>query len=236
VIPHATCGPSTPWTSPGRRLHGDAEHREPRVSAARRSWVSCPGDPRDGARGSWNSRASSPTGSGGPRPEIEAITSRCHGDYHLGQVLTRQGRRDYRLRRRAAETSFEASTAKRSPLEDVGRDARSSLRVHAALLGQTPAVRLKTSPPWSLGTFLYYRERRLLNGYLAVVGQRAAAADTGRVADPARRNLLEKAIYEISYELTYDRSWVRTPTGNPGLLASPSRCISTEPAGTGAPV
>jgi len=50
--------------------------------------------------------------------------------------------------------------------------------------------------------------------------------------------LLEKAIYEVSYELIYRPPWVGIPlTGILDLLASlPSAHISTEPAGTGSRV
>jgi maltose alpha-D-glucosyltransferase/alpha-amylase len=50
--------------------------------------------------------------------------------------------------------------------------------------------------------------------------------------------LLEKAIYEVSYELTYRPPWVRIPlTGILDVVASLSSArISTERAGTGSPM
>jgi maltose alpha-D-glucosyltransferase/alpha-amylase len=174
--------------------------------------------------------------------KIEAIHIRCHGDYHLGQVLYTGN--DFVIIDFEGEPTRPLSVRrlKRSPLRDVAGMLRSfHYASYAALLGQTPGVRpedFATLEPWARFWYLAV-SAAFLKGYLDVVGSTTLLP---RTPDELRTlldaYLLEKAIYEISYELTYRPPWVRIPlTGILDLLASPpSARISTEPAGTGSPV
>jgi maltose alpha-D-glucosyltransferase/alpha-amylase len=95
---------------------------------------------------------------------------------------------------------------------------------YAGLLGQTPAVRpedFATLEPWARFWYLAV-SAAFLKGYLEVVGPTTLLP---RIPDELwtllDAYLLEKAIYEVSYELTYRPTWVRIPlTGILDLLAS----------------
>ena len=174
--------------------------------------------------------------------KIEAIHIRCHGDYHLGQVLYTGN--DFVIIDFEGEPTSPLSVRrlKRSPLRDVAGMLRSfHYASYAALLGQAPGVRpedFATLEPWARFWYLAV-SAAFLNGYLAVVGPTALLP---RTPDELRTlldaYLLEKAIYEVSYELTYRPPWVRIPlTGILDVVASLSSArISTERAGTGSPM
>lgn len=148
---------------------------------------------------------------------ISAMRTRYHGDYHLGQVLYTGD--DFFL------IDFEGEPArplherrmKRSPLQDVAGMLRSfHYAAYAALLGQgaRPAVsaeeftrlapRARAWQRWAGATFV--------SGYLA------AASDAPFI--PQDRDelqllldiyLLEKAVYELGYELNNRPTWVSIP-------------------------
>jgi hypothetical protein len=86
---------------------------------------------------------------------------------------------------------------------------------YAALLGQAPGVRpedFATLEPWARFWYLAV-SGAFLKGYLDVVGSTTLLP---RTPDELRTlldaYLLEKAIYEVSYELIYRPPWVRTPS------------------------
>jgi len=173
--------------------------------------------------------------------KIEAIHIRCHGDYHLGQVLYTGN--DFVIIDFEGEPTRPLSVRrlKRSPLRDVAGMLRSfHYASYAALLGQAPGVRpedFATLEPWARFWYLAVSDA-FLKGYLDVVGLTALLP---RTPDELRTlldaYLLEQALYEVSYELTYRPAWVRIPlTGILDLLASlSSASTSTEPAGTRLP-
>jgi maltose alpha-D-glucosyltransferase/alpha-amylase len=149
-------------------------------------------------------------------PAFEFTTSkiRIHGDYHLGQVLWAEG--DFYI------LDFEGEPArplaerrqKHSPLKDVSGMVRSfsyaayaSLFAHAA---SRPGDFARLEPwarlwqKWTTATFLA--------GYFA--------ATTGALFLPAEQSqreallqffMLDKALYELNYELNNRPDWVRIP-------------------------
>jgi maltose alpha-D-glucosyltransferase/alpha-amylase len=162
---------------------------------------------------------------------ITAARTRVHGDYHLGQVLFTG--RDFVI------IDFEGEPLrpigerrlKRTPLRDVAGMLRSF--DYAAQSAVLSGIERGEYPP--LGDDRCEQLRRWAGFWNAWVG--AAFLRTYlQTADgapflPTRRrhvrtlldaSLLEKAIYEVSYELANRPGWVRIPlSGIRGLLSAP---------------
>ena len=155
--------------------------------------------------------------------EIEAQKTRFHGDFHLGQVLAVKN--DFFI------VDFEGEPArpladrrrKSSPLRDVAGMIRSFDYASFTAVRQLAEARPAAEP----------RMRQLAEAWRqrAVDGFRAAYRKTmrGCTAYPVSKKqaramltffTLEKAIYEVSYELANRPSWVDIPlNGVLGILA-----------------
>ncbi len=140
---------------------------------------------------------------------------RVHGDYHLGQVLRVDD--DYVI------LDFEGEPAKplakrrekQSPLKDVVGMLRSfDYAAHAGLFaateGQRPAERDRLVP-WAR-TWQSWTSARFLRAYLDTAGPASFLprdrADLDRLL---RAFTLDKAMYELLYELNNRPDWVRIP-------------------------
>ena len=141
---------------------------------------------------------------------------RIHGDYHLGQVLRSRG--DYVILDFEGEPArtLAARRAKQSPLKDVAGMLRSYS--YAAYAGLNASPHAKDLEPWAA----LWRDSvsaEFLRSYRATV----EAADPRLLAQPAEAQtlldayLLEKALYELLYELNNRPAWVRIPLS--GILA-----------------
>jgi len=150
------------------------------------------------------------------RQKITGMRIRCHGDYHLGQVLYTGN--DFII------IDFEGEPArhlgerriKRSPLRDVAGMIRSfHYATHAALRAQTSAISRPEDLPvlkeWAQAWY-YWVSATFLKSYLELM------ADTPVL--PQNREsmqvlldayLLDKAIYEVNYELNNRPDWVGLP-------------------------
>ncbi|HEY3082152.1 MAG TPA: maltose alpha-D-glucosyltransferase [Chloroflexota bacterium] len=151
------------------------------------------------------------------RGRIDAQRTRVHGDYHLGQVL--YNGHDFVI------LDFEGEPArplgerriKRSPLRDVAGMIRSFHYASRALFtgqGPTASVRpedVERLEPWA--RYWYGSvSAAFLRGYLA-------AAAAGRFLPSSREELtllldvflLEKALYELGYELNNRPDWALLP-------------------------
>jgi maltose alpha-D-glucosyltransferase/alpha-amylase len=147
---------------------------------------------------------------------------RVHGDYHLGQVL--QVRTDYVILDFEGEPARPLADrrAKQSPLRDVAGMLRSlSYAAYAALLNY--AARrpedFQSLQPWA-------RVWEGSTGAEFLRAYRAAARDADFLPhDPGTFRqllaifLLDKALYELSYELNNRPEWVRIPLM--GILSLP---------------
>ncbi len=134
---------------------------------------------------------------------------RCHGDYHLGQVLVCDG--DFTIIDFEGEPARSLGDRRRksSAMRDVAGMMRS---LHYAALtgarshggGADTAARAAAWYGWSAAAFLA--------GYLATAGQ---APHMPPNPDELRRtlaaSLLEKALYELRYELGSRPDWVDMP-------------------------
>jgi maltose alpha-D-glucosyltransferase / alpha-amylase len=147
--------------------------------------------------------------------KVGAMRLRTHGDYHLGQVLFTG--KDFVI------TDFEGEPArplterrlKRSPLRDVAGMLRSfHYAAYSALEEQRSAGAERESDALESWARLWYAESSaaFLTGYL----EQALAGDF-LPQDPAQvvllldAFLLEKAVYEVSYELDNRPDWVWIP-------------------------
>jgi maltose alpha-D-glucosyltransferase/alpha-amylase len=136
---------------------------------------------------------------------------RVHGDYHLGQVLRTE--EDFIILDFEGEParSIAERRAKQSPLKDVAGMLRSfSYATYAALFASTvhapddyPALE-----PWA-DTWQHWVSDAFWKGYAgAVAGSPLLPRDTRPLLAAF---MLDKALYELSYELNNRPDWVRIP-------------------------
>jgi trehalose synthase-fused probable maltokinase len=149
---------------------------------------------------------------------ISAIRTRCHGDYHLGQVLYTGS--DFMIIDFEGEPvrSLAERRAKHSPLKDVAGMLRSFH--YAAFSGMFDYLSrhkvgdqatLERAESWALA-WQKWISAGFLGTYLETVGGAAilpASRDDLRIVLDA--HLLEKAVYELIYELNNRPDWVRIP-------------------------
>ncbi len=151
---------------------------------------------------------------------IAALRTRCHGDFHLGQVLY-DGKEFWII-------DFEGEPAravserrlKHSPLRDVADMVHSfHYAAHSALLkqiesGSLPPAQTESAISWarfwsrwvSAAFFKAYRQCAGPGAFLP-----ASEEDLRVVMDAF---LLRKAVYEIGYELNHRPEWVTIPIQN----------------------
>jgi trehalose synthase-fused probable maltokinase len=165
---------------------------------------------------------------------LSAMLTRIHGDYHLGQVLFTGS--DFVIIDFEGEParSLEERRKKRSPLQDVAGMLRSfHYAAYAPLLqqetGQRLDERVQALRPWA-----YYWQRwvsaTFLKTYLEV-SRNAQFIPQSReeLALLLDLYLLDKAVYELGYELNNRPSWVRIPLeGISQLLLDTSQDLHVE--------
>ncbi|MFW5733779.1 MAG: maltose alpha-D-glucosyltransferase [Oceanidesulfovibrio sp.] len=144
---------------------------------------------------------------------LEAKKIRTHGDYHLGQVLFTG--KDFMILDFEGEPSKPLSERrlKRSPVRDVGGMVRSYhyAAYNGLLTGGLGHAEQTSLEPWA-DLWYRYAAAFFLHGY------RAAIAGHGLVPDDPTQfqsllvpYLLEKALYEMGYELNNRPDWVIIP-------------------------
>ena len=134
---------------------------------------------------------------------------RCHGDFHLGQVLTTG--KDFVLIDFEGEParSFGDRRIKRSPLKDVAGMLRSfQYAADAALLAREDQPRLET---WAR----YWRiwvSAAFLRSYLATLAQTDLLPKSqAELRLLLRAYVMEKAMYELRYEMNNRPDWIKIP-------------------------
>jgi len=149
-----------------------------------------------------------------PALNFSASKIRVHGDYHLGQVLWAEG--DFYI------LDFEGEPAraiaqrreKQSPLKDVAGMLRSfSYAAYAGLFAHvsTRSATIAEMEPWAR-IWQTSASASFLKGYFGTVDG-ALFIPT----EPFQRDLLlqlfmlDKALYELNYELNNRPDWVRIP-------------------------
>ena len=161
-----------------------------------------------------------------PVERIDVAKTRFHGDFHLGQVLVLAD--DFMLVDFEGEPGRPLAERRRksSPLRDVAGMLRSiSYAAVAALRGVATERAGDTS---ALEPLAHEWERRSAEAYLAgyretIVGTRSYPSDAAIAQRLLDLFVLEKAFYEMSYELANRPAWVRIP------LEGIRSIIGTEP-------
>jgi maltose alpha-D-glucosyltransferase/alpha-amylase len=141
---------------------------------------------------------------------------RTHGDYHLGQVLRTQN--DFVILDFEGEPArpLEQRRAKYSPVRDVAGMLRSFSYAANSMLMNHPE-RLALLEPWAK-----VWEKTVSEGFLSAYYATGAEGNFLPHSSEDFRtllnvSLLEKAMYELSYELNNRPAWVRIPVA--GILA-----------------
>jgi maltose alpha-D-glucosyltransferase/alpha-amylase len=157
-------------------------------------------------------------------PEQAGQRIRIHGDYHLGQVLRARG--DYVILDFEGEPArpLAERRAKQSPLRDVAGMLRSfSYAAYSALdhFTQRRPGTGKSLEPWAQ-LWQNAVSTEFLNAWRTTVAT-ASAPTPHLTPQPLQADrllnayLLEKALYELLYELNNRPTWVRIPLA--GILA-----------------
>jgi maltose alpha-D-glucosyltransferase/alpha-amylase len=149
-----------------------------------------------------------------------ALKTRYHGDYHLGQVLAVQN--DFHIIDLEGEPmrSLEDRREKASPLRDVAGMLRSYAYAAATVVRQMAEIQPAALPVLQASAENW--RRQVVDTFLA--SYRQAATNLPSIPDdPAtvdallRFFTLEKAVYEVGYELAQRPQWVAIPLA--GVLA-----------------
>ena len=156
------------------------------------------------------------------------MVTRIHGDYHLGQVLFTGS--DFVIIDFEGEPArpLEERRKKRSPLQDVAGMLRSfHYAAYAPLLQKEGSKDRRRKNCKLLGAWAQYWQKwvsaAFLKTYLEVSGN-AIFIPKGReeLALLLDVYLLDKAVYELGYELNNRPSWVRIPLDGISQLLSPN--------------
>jgi len=145
---------------------------------------------------------------------------RVHGDYHLGQVLRTE--EDFAILDFEGEPArpIAERRARQSPLKDVASMVRSfSYAAYAALFAFTTNAPADYAmlESWA-DTWRHWASAAFLDGYTQTVGS-AQLLPRGEAYDVLLRALtIDKALYELRYELNNRPDWVRIPLI--GILAN----------------
>ncbi len=148
---------------------------------------------------------------------ITGLRTRCHGDYHLGQVLYTG--KDFIIIDFEGEPARPVSERliKRSPLRDVAGMLRSfHYAACAALMATETRGWLQPENRGVLGSWADYWFRWMgavfLKAYLETAGEGGfLPADPAETQILLESYLLEKAVYELGYELNNRPDWVDIP-------------------------
>ena len=149
-----------------------------------------------------------------PKLEFSASKIRVHGDYHLGQILWSEG--DFYL------LGFEGEPArpiaqrrlKQSPLKDVAGMVRSfSYAAYAGLFAHTASRpgEFDRLEPWAR-IWQTWTTAAFLRGYFdRAAGALFIPAEASQRDALLQLFMLDKALYELNYELNNRPDWVHIP-------------------------
>jgi maltose alpha-D-glucosyltransferase/alpha-amylase len=139
---------------------------------------------------------------------------RCHGDYHLGQILVTEG--DIMILDFEGEPArpLDERRAKASPLKDVAGMLRSFGYATLTAQGAVTQLRPEDAPrlaPWA-SLWESWVSAAFLRAYLAATrGATFLPPTQERLEAVLRAYMLEKALYELAYELNNRPAWLHIP-------------------------
>jgi maltose alpha-D-glucosyltransferase/alpha-amylase len=145
---------------------------------------------------------------------IDSLRIRIHGDYHLGQVLAAANDFVVIDFEGEPESSITERKIKHSPLKDVAGMIRSyHYAVSAKLFNSIETDALHPEHLQRVSDRWFYLIRdTFLNSYLEVFGTpHPLFKNNNEVNFLLLVYLLEKAVYELGYEISYRPSWVKIP-------------------------
>lgn len=146
--------------------------------------------------------------------ELGSCRIRIHGDYHLGQVLATQN--DYVVIdfEGEPESTIAERKIKHSPLKDVAGMIRSYHYAVSAKLFNSSETQGIDPDKLQVVSDRWYKLIRdtYLDAYLGTFGSpHPMFYDNGEINYLLLIYLLEKAVYELGYEISYRPSWVKIP-------------------------
>lgn len=147
---------------------------------------------------------------------INGIRIRTHGDFHLGQVLYTG--KDFIITDFEGEPLHPLSERrlKRSPLRDVAGMVRSfHYAAYAPLIKNESGVVVRDEDRaslerWAAGWYAWVSSS-FLAGYFSAIAPALLPESTAELEALLDAYLLEKAIYELGYELNNRPDWVQIP-------------------------
>ena len=145
--------------------------------------------------------------------KLSGLRIRCHGDYHLGQVLFTG--KDFLIMDFEGEPlrSISERRLKRSPLRDVGGMLRSFHYASVAALveGRVRPEDVTSLEPWAHYWYLWVAVD-YLKAYLEIAAE-SGLLPKGDAELAALLDLcvLDKALYELDYELNNRPDWIGIP-------------------------
>jgi maltose alpha-D-glucosyltransferase / alpha-amylase len=146
--------------------------------------------------------------------KFTALKTRVHGDYHLGQVLyTGQ---DFLIIDFEGEPvkSLSERRIKQSPLKDVAGMMRSFYYAAYAVLMERSHVRAEDTAfltPWVQAWYRYNSGIFLASYLKSVAESRFMPGDQEETDLMLRTFMLDKAVYELGYELNNRPEWISIP-------------------------
>ena len=160
---------------------------------------------------------------------ITGMRLRVHGDYHLGQVL--HTGKDFLIIDFEGEPARPLSERriKRTPIRDVAGMLRSfDYAAHAALFEQHERGAISTETmdriePWAR-FWTHWTSVVFLKAYLGSAGQGEFLPKTSKeLKTLLEANLMDKALYELGYELNNRPAWLRIPLQGILQLVEPGK-------------
>jgi len=165
--------------------------------------------------------------------KFSAWKTRIHGDYHLGQVLYTGN--DFILIDFEGEPikSLSERRIKQSPLRDVAGMLRSFYYAAYAVFMQHSQVRQEDIPylqPWAEAWYRHNSEAFLASYKSSVAGAGILPKLPEEAEVMLQTYLLDKAIYELGYELNNRPDWVFIPLRGVLELLKPSEGSGAQPS------
>ncbi len=149
-----------------------------------------------------------------PEFSVEAVRTRIHGDFHLGQVLKTADDFFFLDFEGEPMKSLQERREKHSPLKDIAGMLRSfDYAAHTALFSVTGTseedfLRLK---PWAR-SWEQWVSKTFLKGYLESMGATPGIPKDSRHLEMLLDAfILDKAFYELEYEINNRPAWVPIP-------------------------
>ena len=161
-------------------------------------------------------------------PQQRMLKTRHHGDYHLGQVLL--ARNDFIIIDFEGEPGRPLAERKQkaSPLRDVAGMLRSFSYARAAAVQRLSATAAERERHETLAaTWERQAREAFLRAYVAHAQRVGLLASLADVADLLQLFELEKALYEVRYEMNNRPDWLPVPLAGVARLLAPG----PDPAG-----